>query len=251
MTAQAAADAKTALVTGASRGIGRAIALALGRAGLEVVGTATGDDGARAISGFLDGEGVRGHGAVLRVEQADSVAALLKTLAEQDQMPDVLVNNAGITRDSLLPRMSDEDWDAVINTNLGSVFRLSKACVRRMMKKRWGRIINITSLTGAAGNPGQANYAAAKAGITGFSKSLAKELGTRNITVNCVAPGFIDTDMVRALPEKYREEIVRTIPAARFGEAAEVAELVRFLASGAAAYITGETVHINGGLYMA
>lgn len=248
MTAE---SAKTALVTGASRGIGRAIALELGRAGLEVIGTATGEDGARAISGFLEEEGVRGHGAVLRVEQPDSVAAMLKTLAEQDKMPDVLVNNAGITRDNLLPRMSDDDWEAVINTDLSSVFRLSKACVRGMMKKRWGRIINITSLTGAAGNPGQANYAAAKAGITGFSKSLAKELGTRNITVNCVAPGFIDTDMVRALPEKYRDEIVRTIPAARFGEAAEVAELVRFLASGAAAYITGETVHINGGLYMA
>jgi len=250
MTAQEQ-RAKTALVTGASRGIGRAIALELGRAGLEVVGTATADDGARAITGFLEGEGVRGRGAVLRAEQADSVAALLGSLAEQDKMPDVLVNNAGITRDSLLLRMSDEDWQAVINTDLTSVFRLSKACVRAMMKKKWGRIISITSLTGAAGNPGQANYAAAKAGITGFSKSLAKELGTRNITVNCVAPGFIDTDMVRALPEKYRDEIVRTIPAARFGEAREVAELVRFLASGAAAYITGETVHINGGLYMA
>ena len=248
MTAEAM---KTALVTGASRGIGRAIALELGRAGLEVTGTATSEDGARAISGFLDGEGVRGQGAVLKVERPDSVAALLKTLAEQDKMPDVLVNNAGITRDNLLLRMTDEDWETVINTNLNSVFRLSKACVRHMMKKRRGRIISITSLTGAAGNPGQANYAAAKAGITGFSKSLAKELGTRNITVNCVAPGFIDTDMVRALPEKHREEIVRTIPAARLGEAAEVAKLVCFLASGAAAYITGETVHINGGLYMA
>ena len=246
-----AENTKIAWVTGASRGIGRAIALELGRAGLEVVGTATGEDGAAAISAAFADASIAGQGWKLRVDDSESVAAMVAELSERGKMPDVLINNAGITRDNLLPRMNEEQWLAVINTNLHSVFRLCKACVRPMMKKRWGRIVNVASVVGATGNPGQANYAAAKAGMVAFSKSLAKELGSRNITVNCVAPGFIETDMVWALPEEYRKEIMRTIPAARFGEAGEVAQLVCFLASEAAAYITGETVHINGGMYMA
>ena len=246
-----AEETKIAWVTGASRGIGRAIALALGGAGLEVFGTATTASGAGAISAAFSDAGIAGEGLELRVDDPAAVAALVASLSERGKMPDVLVNNAGITRDNLLPRMSEEQWLEVINVNLHSVFRLCKACARPMMKKRWGRIVNVASVVGATGNPGQANYAAAKAGMVAFSKSLAKELGTRNITVNCVAPGFIETDMVRALPEKYRKEIMHTIPAARFGEAHEVAALVCFLASEAAAYITGETVHVNGGMYMA
>ena len=246
-----AENKKIAWVTGASRGIGRAIALELGRGGLEVFGTATNETGAAAISAAFTDAGIAGQGLELRVDDSEAVATMVADLSERDKMPDVLINNAGIARDNLLPRMSEEQWLEVINTNLHSVFRLCKACVRPMMKKRWGRIINVASVVGAAGNAGQANYAAAKAGMVAFSKSLAKELGSRNITVNCIAPGFIETDMVRALPEKYRKEIMQTIPAARFGEAGEVAKLVGFLASEAAAYITGETVHINGGMYMA
>ncbi len=236
-----------ALVTGASRGIGKAIASALAERGAFVVGTATTEKGAAAIGDYL---GDRGAGKVLDVGDTASIDALLKAVTEEHGVITILVNNAGITRDNLLMRMKESDWDDVINTNLRSVFRLSKACMRSMMKKRRGRIINIGSVVGLTGNPGQANYAAAKAGMIGFAKSLARELGSRNITVNTVAPGFIDTDMTRALPDDQREALQKEIALGRLGDPADIANAVAFLASPDAAYITGETLNVNGGMYM-
>ncbi len=240
-----------ALVTGASRGIGAAIADGLGKAGAKVVGTATSEKGATAIGERFAAAGIDGVGMVLDVASADSVAELMKAVGDQYGAPTILVNNAGITRDNLLMRMKDEEWDEIINTNLGSLFRMSKACLRGMTKARKGRIINIGSVIGATGNPGQANYAAAKAGLVGFTKSLAREIGARGITVNTVAPGFIDTDMTRELPDAQREALIKQIPLARLGAVDDVAEAVLFLASPSAAYITGETLHVNGGMYMA
>ena len=240
----------TALVTGASRGIGRAIALALGRAGARVIGTATSPEGVAAITALLRGEGCAGRGAPLDVAQAASIEALLAQLEAAGEMPTILVNNAAVTRDALLLRMKPEDWDQVIATNLTSVFRLSKACLRRMMKERHGRIVNLTSVVALTGNPGQANYAAAKAGLLGFTKSLAKEVASRGITVNAVAPGFIDTDMTRTLAQEQRTALLTQIPAGRLGSVEDVAAAVLFLASPQAGYITGETLHVNGGMYM-
>ena len=239
-----------ALVTGASRGIGREIALALTGAGARVVGTATSLSGAEAIGAALKEAGGTGRGAVLDVSDPTSIEALLADLEAAGELPTILVNNAAITRDGLLVRMKPEDWDAVISTNLSAVFRLSKACLRRMMKERRGRIVNLTSVVGLTGNPGQTNYAAAKAGLLGFTKSLAQEVASRGITVNAVAPGFIDTDMTRTLPEAQRTALLERIPAGRLGSAADVAAAVLFLASPQSGYITGETLHVNGGMYM-
>jgi 3-oxoacyl-[acyl-carrier protein] reductase len=239
-----------ALVTGASRGIGNAIALALAAAGATVIGTATTAEGAQKFGAALKAAGFRGHGAVLDASDPASIDALLAQLDADAQSPSILVNNAAITRDTLLLRMKPEDWDAVITTNLTSVFRLSKACVRRMMKERHGRIVNLTSIVGLTGNAGQANYAAAKAGLLGFTKSLAKELASRGITVNAVAPGFIDTDMTRGLSEEQKAALLAQIPMARLGAPQDVAAAVLFLASPQAGYITGETLHVNGGMYM-
>jgi 3-oxoacyl-[acyl-carrier protein] reductase len=239
-----------ALVTGATRGIGKAIALALGGAGAIVIGTATRPEGADSISAYLQQAGIKGHGLVLDVSAPGSVDAALKAVTTEFGDVTVLVNNAGVTRDTLLMRMKDEDWQVVLDTDLTSVFRLSKACLRGMMKARHGRIINISSVVGATGNPGQANYCAAKAGILGFTKSLAREVGSRNITVNAVAPGFIDTDMTRALGEEQRAALVGQIPLARLGQPEDIAQAVLFLASPAAGYMTGETLHVNGGMYM-
>ena len=244
-------DNEIALVTGASRGIGRAIALELGARGATVIGTATTEAGAQAIDAALAEAGVKGAGKVLNVTDPDSIDALTKAIAAEFGAPSILVNNAGITRDNLLMRMKDEEWDAVIDTNLNSVFRLSKACLRAMMKARHGRIINIASVVGATGNPGQTNYAATKAGMIGFAKSLAREVGSRGITVNTVAPGFIDTDMTRALSEEQRAALLDNIPLGRLGAAEDIARAVAFLASPDAAYITGETLHVNGGMHMA
>lgn len=239
-----------ALVTGASRGIGREIALALAKAGARVIGTATTAESAAALGAVLASHGYNGRGATLDVSEAASIDALVSELDGAGEMPTILVNNAAITRDALLLRMRPEDWDRVIATDLTSVFRLSRACLRRMMKERRGRIINLTSVVGVTGNPGQSNYAAAKAGILGFTKSLAREVATRGITVNAVAPGLIDTDMARSLTEEQRAGLLARIPAGRLGEAAEVAAAVLFLASPQASYITGETLHVNGGMYM-
>jgi 3-oxoacyl-[acyl-carrier protein] reductase len=243
-------NGKLALVTGASRGIGRAIAHGLGAAGAHVAGTATTQSGAEAITEAFAAAGIQGRGYALDVSDAASVSAVFQQI--QGDMGDVaiLVNNAGITRDNLLMRMRDEEWDAVMATNLRSVFQLCKLAVRPMMKARWGRIINVTSVVGHAGNGGQTNYAAAKAGLTGFSKSLAREVGSRGITVNCVAPGFIDTDMTRALTDAQREALVGQVPLARFGQVEEVAAAVAFLASDGAGYVTGSTLHVNGGMLM-
>lgn len=240
-----------ALVTGASRGIGQAILHALARAGMKVVGTATTDAGAESISAALTAAGLAGRGAKLDVRDDVAVDALLAEIEAKEGALAVLVNNAGITRDNLLMRMKDEEWDDILATNLTPVFRLSKSVIRPMMKARYGRIINITSVVGHAGNAGQTNYSAAKAAVAGFSKSLAREVGSRGITVNCVAPGFIDTDMTRALSEAQREALLGNIPAGRLGSAEDVAAAVAFLASPAAAYITGETLHVNGGMLMA
>ncbi len=239
---------KIALVTGASRGIGAAIASALADAGLVVVGTATSEQGAGKINEALSSRG--GHGRVLNVTDVASIDALLAGLRTDLGDPLVLVNNAGITQDNIIMRMKDDEWQSVIDTNLTALYRLSKACVRGMTKARWGRVINLTSVVGSMGNAGQSNYAAAKAGIVGYSKSLAQELGSRGVTVNCVAPGLIGTDMTETLSEKQREQLLERIPAGRLGEVAEVAELVAFLVGDLAGYITGETIHINGGMYM-
>ncbi len=240
-----------AFVSGASRGIGREIALALGAQGATVVGTATSDKGAEAISAYLQEAGITGMGVCMNVTEQASIDAALAAVGEAYGQPTILVNNAGITRDNLLMRMKDEEWEAIINTNLTSIYRLSKAVLRGMMKARRGRIISIASVVGVSGNAGQTNYAAAKAGVIGFSKSLAREVGSRGITVNVVAPGFIDTDMTRALPEAQREALLSQIPLGRLGNPAEIAQAVAFLASPGAAYITGETIHVNGGMYMA
>jgi 3-oxoacyl-[acyl-carrier protein] reductase len=244
-------DGQVAIVTGASRGIGAAIADALAEAGAQVAGTATTEAGAIAIGERLAAFPSAGCGEVLDVNDAAGAAALVGRVTERLGVPTVLVNNAGITRDQILLRMQEEDWDAVLETNLRSVFRLSKACLRGMLKARGGRIISIASVVGSMGNPGQANYAAAKAGMMGFSRSLAREIGSRGITVNVVAPGFIDTDMTRALDEKQREALVRDIPLQRLGESRDIAAAVLFLASERGAYITGQTLHVNGGMYMA
>jgi 3-oxoacyl-[acyl-carrier protein] reductase len=242
-------EGETALVTGASRGIGAAIADELAALGAKVVGTATTDAGARAIGERLAAQG--GIGRMLNVTDGDAIESLIDSIGKESGAISILVNNAGITRDQLLMRMKDEDWQAVIDTNLSSVFRTSKAVMRGMMKARKGRIISIASVIGLTGNPGQANYAAAKAGIIAFSKSLAREIGSRGITVNVVAPGFIDTDMTRALPEQQRDALLGQIALGRLGATGDIAKAVAFLASPAAAYITGETLHVNGGMYMA
>ncbi len=239
---------KTALVTGASRGIGQAIAKELMARGAKVIGTATSESGAQAISAVLDQNGSRG--VMLNVDDAQACEALIQELGKDDGGPHILVNNAGITRDNLAMRMKDEDWDAVIQTNLSAVFRLARAVVRPMMKARWGRIISITSVVGESGNPGQANYAAAKAGVAGMSRALARELGSRNITVNCVAPGFIDTDMTRSLTPEQSAAILSQIPLGRLGSAEDIANAVAFLAGPQAPYITGSTIHVNGGMHM-
>jgi 3-oxoacyl-[acyl-carrier protein] reductase len=241
---------QTALVTGASRGIGKAILEELGRQGAVVVGTATSAAGAQSITENLQALGVKGCGKVLDVTAPDSVTAVMEAVQKEFGHVSILVNNAGITRDNLLMRMKEDEWDSVIQTNLTSVFRMSKACLRGMMKARHGRIITITSVIGATGNPGQTNYAATKAGAAGFSRSLAREVGSRGITVNTVAPGFIDTDMTRILPEKQRNALQEQIALGRLGDVRDVANAVAFLASDAAAYITGETLHVNGGIYM-
>jgi len=241
-------DRKVALVTGASRGIGKAIAKTLAESGNCVVGTATSEAGAEAIDKWLSPLG--GAGLRLDVTQADDVAAFITKVVDSYGPPLILVNNAGITRDNILMRMKDEEWSSVIDTNLNSVYRLSKACLRGMTKARWGRIITISSVVGSMGNAGQANYAATKAGVEGFTRALAKELGSRSITVNAVAPGFIDTDMTRELSEDNRTLMLQQIPLGRLGEAAEIGAIVGFLAGNNAGYITGETIHVNGGMYM-
>lgn len=241
---------KVALVTGASRGIGQAIALELGRLGAVVIGTATSESGAERITETLNSNGIQGKGMVLDVSNDESVTAALGQIQEAHGQLAILVNNAGITRDNLMLRMKDDEWFDVINTNLNSLYRLSKAVLRGMTKARWGRIINVGSVVGAMGNAGQSNYAAAKAGVEGFSRALAREVGSRGITVNTVAPGFIDTDMTRELPEAQREALLGQIPLARLGQAEEIAKVVAFLASDGAAYVTGATIPVNGGMYM-
>ncbi|MFE8071547.1 3-oxoacyl-ACP reductase FabG [Marinobacteraceae bacterium S3BR75-40.1] len=243
-------EGKVALVTGASRGIGKAIAKALASAGASVIGTSTSEEGAASISHYFSRWGLPGDGIVMNVSDPASIEAGFKQIASVHGHPLILVNNAGITRDGLLMRMKEDDWDAVIETNLTSVYRTSKAAIKAMSKARWGRIINISSVVASAGNPGQMNYCAAKAGIEGMSRSLAREMGNRGITVNCVAPGFIDTDMTRNLSEEQREQMMAGIPVQRLGEPEEIAEAVAFLASPLAGYITGETLHVNGGMYM-
>ncbi len=240
-----------AFISGASRGIGKEIALELGRNGAAVVGTATSEKGAESISNYLKENDIKGEGVVMNVTDQASIDAAIARATESLGAPSILVNNAGITRDNLLMRMKDEEWQAIMDTNLSSIFRLSKTVLRAMMKARKGRIISIASVVGVMGNAGQSNYAAAKAGVIGFSKSLAREVGSRGITVNVVAPGFIDTDMTRALPEAQRDALKAQIPLGRLGDAADIASAVAFLASPAAAYITGETLHVNGGMYMA
>ena len=243
-------EGKNALVTGASRGIGSAIAQVLGECGAHVIGTATTDKGADAIGQQFNKWGIAGRGECLDVTSTDSIESLIKSMRETDNMPQILVNNAGVTRDGLLMRMKEDDWQQIMNTNLTAIFRLSKACLRSMMKARTGRIINIGSVVGSMGNPGQSNYAAAKAGVIGFSKALAQEVGGRGITVNTVAPGFIQTDMTDALNESQRSDLESKIPVGRLGDTHDIAATVAFLASDLASYITGETVHVNGGMYM-
>jgi 3-oxoacyl-[acyl-carrier protein] reductase len=241
---------KIALVTGATRGIGRAIALELGKRGATIAGTATSDEGAAQISAYLAEAGIKGKGIALNVCDAGQTDSVLADIAKEFGAISILVNNAGITRDNLSMRMGDDEWDAVIDTNLKAVFRLSRGVMRGMMKARFGRIVNITSVVGYSGNPGQANYCAAKAGVAGMSRSLARELGSRNITVNCVAPGFIATDMTHALTEEQKQAMLATIPLGRAGSPEDIAGAVGFLVSPAAAYVTGTTVHVNGGMFM-
>ncbi len=241
---------KVALVTGASRGIGRAIALALGGSGATVIGTATTKEGADKINAALKEANIEGCGIELNVTSKDSINAAVAFMKEHYTMPAILINNAAVTQDNLFLRMKDEEWDTVIETNLNSIFRMTKICLRDMLKARWGRIINISSVVGSTGNPGQVNYAAAKAGLIGFTKALAQEVGSRDITVNAVSPGFIDTDMTRDLPEEHREALLQRIPMQRLGQADEVAAVVAFLASQGASYMTGQTLHVNGGMYM-
>lgn len=243
-------EGKVALVTGATRGIGKAIALELGRQGAIVIGTATSENGANAISESLRAAGIVGGGRVLDVSDPASVEAVLGEVQTQFGAPTIVVNNAGITRDNILMRMKDDEWDQVLNTNLTSIYRVVKGCLRGMTKARWGRVINVSSVVASMGNAGQSNYAAAKSGIEGFSRALAREVASRNITVNCVAPGFIDTDMTSGLADEHKDKLRAQIPLNRLGEPAEVAAVVGFLASGAGAYVTGETIHVNGGMYM-
>ena len=243
-------DGRIALVTGASRGIGRAIAAALAAKGATVVGTATSETGASAISAYLAAAGARGRGAILDVRDPAGVDAVLTGIEKEFGAVAILVNNAGVTQDNLAIRMKNEEWDTVIDTDLSAVFRLSKAVLRGMMKARAGRIINITSVVGSTGNPGQINYAAAKAGVAGMTRALAREIGSRGITVNCIAPGFIDTDMTRALPDAQRDVLLTQIPLGRLGSPEDIAAAVVFLASPDAGYITGSTLHVNGGMYM-
>ena len=241
---------QVALVTGASRGIGRAIALELGRRGATVIGTATSEAGAQAIGEALAQAGLDGRGAVLDVTDASRCEALVDEIQKQSGGVSILVNNAGVTRDNLAMRMKEDEWDAVLETNLTAVFRMSRLVMRAMMKARYGRIVNITSVVGSSGNPGQANYAAAKAGVAGMTRALARELGSRNITVNCVAPGFVDTDMTRALSEQQSAALLQQIPLGRLGQPEDIADAVAYLAAPGAAYVTGATLHVNGGMYM-
>jgi len=241
---------EVALITGASRGIGKAVALALGAKGATVIGTATSESGAEAISAYLKENGIKGKGVALDVTHQSEIDRVMDMISEEFAAPSILVNNAGITRDNLLMRMKDDDWDAIMETNLKSVYRMSKACLRPMTKARKGRIISIASVVGLMGNAGQTNYSAAKAGILGFTKSLAREVGARGITVNAVAPGFIDTDMTRGLADEHKQLLLNQIPLGRLGQPEEIAAAVAFLASPEAAYITGETISVNGGMYM-
>lgn len=243
-------DTSIALVTGASRGIGKAIALELGRQGLIVAGTATTTEGAERISAYLKENGVQGKGYAANVSDDESVSVLVAAVNEELGVPTIVVNNAGITRDNLLMRMKPAEWDDVITTNLGSMYRVCKACLKGMTKARKGRIVNISSVVGASGNAGQTNYSASKAGIEGFTRSLAKEVGSRGITVNAVAPGFIDTDMTKELPEQHKDTLLAQIPLGRLGEPEEIAAVVGFLVGASGSYVTGETVHVNGGMYM-
>ncbi len=241
---------EVALITGASRGIGQTIAFALGQKGATVIGTATSEKGAEAITAALAEKGINGCGMCLNVTDSQSIESVVKAITDKYGTPTVLVNNAGITRDNLLMRMKDDEWEDIIQTNLTSVYRVSKACLRGMMKAKRGRVVNIASVVGVSGNAGQTNYSAAKAGMIGFTKSMAREVGSRGITVNAVAPGFIDTDMTRELPEASREALLSQIPLNRLGQPEEIASAVAFLASPEASYITGETLHVNGGMYM-
>ncbi|MEW5769734.1 MAG: 3-oxoacyl-ACP reductase FabG [Pseudomonadota bacterium] len=243
-------EGRIALVTGASRGIGKAILHTLGKAGATVIGTATSESGAAAIGAELAAAGLKGEGMMLNVTDAAQVDAAIEKILGSHGRLDILVNNAGITRDNLLMRMKDDEWADILDTNLSSVFRLSRAVLRPMMKARFGRIVSIASVVGCSGNAGQTNYAAAKAGMIGFSKALAQEVGSRGITVNCVAPGFIDTDMTRALPEAARAKLLERIPLGKLGSADDIAHAVAFLASEGAGYVTGSTLHVNGGMYM-
>ena len=241
---------RVALVTGASRGIGRAITIALSKMGVYVIGSATTESGAKAITDYLEGASLQGQGVALDVTSQAQVDALMTVLADTQKMPSILVNNAGITADNLLLRMEDDEWYRVIETNLNAVYRMTKACLKPMFRARWGRIINIGSVVGASGNSGQCNYTATKAGIESFGKSLAQEMGSRGITVNTVAPGFIDSDMTQSLPDAVKAEMLKRIPLRRMGEPQEIAGVVAFLVTEAANYITGETIHVNGGMYM-
>jgi 3-oxoacyl-[acyl-carrier protein] reductase len=243
-------EGKIALVTGASRGIGKAIALELARNGAFVWGTATTEQGVTAVSSFFDENNLSGKGIMLDVTRSEQIEDLMSGLADKQQTPSILVNNAGITADNLLLRMDDEEWYKVIETNLNAIYRLSKACLKPMFKARWGRIISVGSVVGSSGNSGQVNYAAAKAGLIGFSKSLAQEIGSRGITVNVVSPGYIDTDMTSALPDLVKEKMLERIPLRKMGQVEDVANAIVFLASDHAKYITGETLHVNGGMYM-
>ncbi len=243
-------EGKIALVTGASRGIGVAIADLLGKAGATVIGTSTSQGGAEQISARFAEQQIQGKGVALNVTDSEAVITVIKAITAEYGAPTILVNNAGITKDNLLMRMKEEEWSDVIDTNLNAIYRLTKACAKGMTKARWGRIINISSVVGSMGNPGQSNYAATKAGVAGFGRALAKELGSRNITVNTVAPGFIDTDMTKELPEATREAMLSGIPLARLGQPEEIASVVEFLAGDGGAYISGETIHVNGGMYM-